>query len=109
MRLLLAGDRVPLIARQLYLSPSMVRNPVVLAVPQAWNQLQQELILLFDGFWRNGRTPTALLGTGVLQQPQAALPGLPVAVVVVTADPARRWLVFRAAGPALALTRRRHQ
>ena len=31
---------------------------------------QQELILLFHGFWRDGRTPPALLGAEVLRKPR---------------------------------------
>jgi DNA-binding CsgD family transcriptional regulator len=70
VRLLLSGLRVPLIARQLYLSPSTVRNQLSMVYRKLGVSSQQELILLFHGFWRDKRTPAALLGAEVLRQPR---------------------------------------
>jgi len=71
VRLLLSGLRVPLIARQLSLSPSTVRNQLSMVYRKLGVSSQQELILLFHGFWRDGRTPAAQLGAEVLRQPRA--------------------------------------
>ena len=70
VRLLLSGSRVPLIARQLHLSPSTVRNQLSMVYRKLGVSSQQELILLFHGFWLDGRTPAALLGAEVLRQPR---------------------------------------
>jgi len=70
VRLLLSGFRVPLIARQLYLSPGTIRNQLGSVYRKLGVHSQQELILLFYGFWRDGRTPPALLGTEVLRHPR---------------------------------------
>lgn len=70
VRLLLSGLRVPLIARQLHLSPSTVRNQLSMVYRKLGVSSQQELILLFYGFWRDGRTPANLLGAEVLRQPR---------------------------------------
>ena len=69
VRLLLSGLRVPLIARQLYLSSSTVRNQLSMVYRKLGVSSQQELILLFHGFWRDGR-PAVLLGAEVLRQPR---------------------------------------
>ena len=70
VRLLLSGFRVPLIARQLDLSPSTVRNQLSMVYRKLGVSSQQELILLFYGYWRDGHTPPALLGAEVLGQPR---------------------------------------
>ncbi len=70
VRLLLSGLRVPLIAGQLYLSPSTVRNQLAMVYRKLGVSSQQELILLFHGFWRDGRIPPALLGAEVLRRPR---------------------------------------
>jgi DNA-binding CsgD family transcriptional regulator len=70
VRLLLSSLRVPLIARQLHLSPSTVRNQLSMVYRKLGVSSQQQLILLFHGFWRDRRTPPALLGADVLRQPQ---------------------------------------
>lgn len=70
VRLLLAGDRVPRIARQLYIAPSTVRNLLCSVYRKLGVGSQQELILLFYGFWLDGRTPPAVFGAGVLRQPR---------------------------------------
>ena len=70
VRLLLSGLRVPLIARQLHLSPSTVRNQLSMVYRKLGVSSQQELILLFHGFWRDERTPPALLGAEVLREPR---------------------------------------
>jgi DNA-binding CsgD family transcriptional regulator len=70
VRLLLAGDRVPRIARQLYIAPSTVRNLLSSVYRKLGVDSQQELILLFYGFWHDGRTPPTLLGAEVLRQPR---------------------------------------
>lgn len=70
VQLLLSGSRVPLIAQQLHLSPSTVRNQLSMVYRKLGVSSQQELILLFHGHWRHGRSPTALLGTEVLRQPR---------------------------------------
>jgi DNA-binding CsgD family transcriptional regulator len=70
VRLLLSGLRVPLIARELNLSPSTVRNQLSMVYRKLGVSSQQELILLFHGFWRDGRTPPALLGAEALQRPR---------------------------------------
>jgi DNA-binding CsgD family transcriptional regulator len=69
VRLLLSGLRVPLIARQLGLSPSTVRNQLCMVYRKLGVSSQQELILLFHEIW-HGRTPPALLGADVLRQPR---------------------------------------
>jgi DNA-binding CsgD family transcriptional regulator len=70
VRLLLSGLRVPLIARQLHLSPSTIRNQLSMVYRKLGINSQQELLLLFHGFWRDERTPPALLGAEVLRQPR---------------------------------------
>jgi DNA-binding CsgD family transcriptional regulator len=70
VRLLLSGLRVPLIARQLHLSPSTARNQLSMVYRKLGVSSQQELILLFHGFWRDGCTPAALLGAEVLREPR---------------------------------------
>lgn len=70
VRLLLSGLRVPLIARQLHLSPSTVRNQLSMVYRKLGISSQQELILLFYGFWYDGRTPAGLLGVEVLREPR---------------------------------------
>jgi DNA-binding CsgD family transcriptional regulator len=70
VRLLLAGLRVPRIARQLDLSPSTIRNQLSMVYRKLGISSQQELILLFHGYWRDGSTPPALLGAEVLRQPR---------------------------------------
>lgn len=70
VRLLLSGLRVPLIAQQLRLSPSTVRNQLSMVYRKLGVSSQQELISLFHEYWRDGRTPTALLGAEVLRQPR---------------------------------------
>jgi DNA-binding CsgD family transcriptional regulator len=70
VRLLLSGFRVPLIARQLHLSPSTIRNQLSMVYRKLSVNSQQELILIFHGFWHDGRTPPTLLGGEVLRQPR---------------------------------------
>ena len=61
MRLLLAGERVPRIARQLYLAPSTVRNQLSSVYRKLGVSSQQELILLFrDGFGQDDGAQPAL-------------------------------------------------
>ena len=69
VRLLLSGLRVPLIAGQLYLSPSTVRNQLSMVYRKLGVSSQQELILLFHRLWYDGYHPPALLGGEVLRQP----------------------------------------
>jgi DNA-binding CsgD family transcriptional regulator len=70
VRLLLAGERPPRIARQLHIAPSTVRNQLSSVYRKLGVSSQQELILLFYGLWRDRCTPPAPLGAGVLQQPR---------------------------------------
>jgi DNA-binding CsgD family transcriptional regulator len=70
VRLLLGGSRVPLIARQLHLSPSTVRNQLSMVYRKLGVSSQQELILVFHRLWYNGYHPPALLGAEVLRQPR---------------------------------------
>jgi DNA-binding CsgD family transcriptional regulator len=70
VRLLLSGLRVPLIAQQLHLSPSTIRNQLSTVYRKLGVSSQQQLILLFHGYWHDGRTPRALLGGEVLRQPR---------------------------------------
>ncbi len=70
VRLLLSGLRGPLIARQLHLSPSTVRNQLSMVYRKLGVSSQQELISLFHECWRDRRTPPALLGAEVLRQPR---------------------------------------
>jgi DNA-binding CsgD family transcriptional regulator len=61
VRLLLAGERPPRIASQLYLSPSTVRNQLSSVYRKLGVSSQQELILLFrDGLCHCGRSQPAL-------------------------------------------------
>lgn len=89
VRLLLSGIRVPLIARQLHLSPSTVRNQLSAIYRKLGVSSQQELILLFHGFWYDGRTPPALLGAEVLRKPRplCAACRTPRAASGTTGDP----------------------
>ncbi len=70
VRLLLAGERPPRIARQLHLSPSTVRNQLSSVYCKLGVNSQQELIRLFHGFWRDGGTAPRLLGGEALRQPR---------------------------------------
>jgi len=70
VRLLLSGHRVPRIARQLHLSASTIRNHLSMVYRKLGVNSQQELILLFHGFWHDERTPPAPLGGEVLRQPR---------------------------------------
>ena len=70
VRLLLSGSRVPLIARQLDVSPSTVRNQLCMVYRKLGVSSQQQLILLFHGFWYAERTPPAPLEAEVLRQPR---------------------------------------
>lgn len=70
VQLLLSGNRVPRIAQQLHLSPSTIRNQLSTVYRKLGVSSQQELILLFHRFWRDRRTPPALLGAEVLRQPR---------------------------------------
>lgn len=74
MRLLLSGLRVPLIARQLHLAPGTIRNQLSSVYRKLGVNSQQELILLFYGYWRDGRTPPTLLGAEVLRQTRPLCP-----------------------------------
>jgi DNA-binding CsgD family transcriptional regulator len=84
VRLLLCGSRVPLIARQLHLSPSTVRNQLSMVYRKLGISSQQELILLFHEFWRDGRTPPAVLGAEVLRQPRTLCAACRTPLVALT-------------------------
>lgn len=70
VRLLLSGLRVPLIARQLHLSSSTIRNQLSMVYRKLGVNSQQELISLFHEFWRDERMLSALLGGEVLRKPR---------------------------------------
>jgi DNA-binding CsgD family transcriptional regulator len=70
VQLLLSGNRVPLIAQQLHLSSSTVRNQLSMVYRKLGISSQQQLILQFHEYWRDRRTPPALLGAEVLRQPR---------------------------------------
>ncbi len=84
VRLLLSGLRVPLIARRLYLSPSTVRNQLSMVYRKLGVGSQQELILLFYGFWREGRTSSRPVRGRGAAATAAVMRGLPHAFVALT-------------------------
>ena len=84
VRLLLCGYRVPLIARQLHLSPSTVRNQLH-RVPQARGELAARVDpAVLRGVLAGGRNPARPARWRGTAPSAAALRGLPLALVAVT-------------------------